>query len=295
MLLVSSLKIGFVTSTFLFYYPDWDLKKVVEWASSHGFEALEIRCRPGSKHLDANKFSEEKASEIKRLMERHNIIISALTEPMNNISGDLKERRKNNEYLKRMIDACEALEVPVVSTWIGYVSPSLRGRFQANIDENMKAFGEVFPSLVDYAEDRGVKIAIENCIGGGAHTPEIWDRMFRIVPSKSLGIEFDPSHLIWQMIDPIEAARRCLDRIYHVHCKDCEIIPSRLNYVGILGKGWFRDRTPGWGDVNWPKLISVLKEGGYDYVLCIEGHHDPLIKPPNDLILARRYLKQFIP
>jgi len=122
--------------------------------------------------------------------------------------------------------------------------------------------------------------------------------MFKVIPSKALGLEFDPSHLVFQFIDYLDAARKFGSRIYHTHCKDTEILYDRLGYVGYTGEGWWRFRMPGLGDVDWKRLITTLQDVGYDYVLSIE-HEDPLYHGEEGfrkgLVVARRHLAQFLP
>lgn len=279
------MKIGFLVGGQL-----GDLKRTAKWASEHGFQALEVSSAPNSPVLDPLKVLSEGVGEVKRALEGTDVIISCLTWCPNNMDPNLEVRKRNNEHVKRMIEAAAKLEVPVVSTWIG--------KLPGSIEENMKVYSEVWPSIVEHAEKHGVKIAIENCMGNIAFRPDIWDRMFQITPSKAIGLNFDPSHLVFQFIDYLEAIRKFGDRIYHTHCKDTEILYWRLSYVGYTGDGWWRFRIPGLGDIDWKRFISTLRDQGYDYVLSIE-HEDPLYHGPEGfkegLIIGRKHLAQFLP
>ncbi|MEM2936252.1 MAG: sugar phosphate isomerase/epimerase [Candidatus Bathyarchaeia archaeon] len=266
------------------------LERTVEWASENGFKALEIGSGPGSPLIDPEKVLRQGTSEIRRVLERNGVIASCLTWCPNNLDPNLENRRRNNEHVKRMIEAAAKLEIPVISTWIGKVP--------GTVEENMRVYAEVWPPIVEHAEEHGVKIAIENCAANIAYRPDIWEKMFEIIPSKSLGLNFDPSHLVFQFIDYLEALRKFGDRVYHTHCKDTEVLKWRLAWVGYTGDRWWRFRIPGLGDIDWKKFVTTLQDQGYDYVLSIE-HEDPLYHGAEGfkegLIIGRRHLAQFIP
>jgi len=286
------LKIGFLTVVL----GELDFEKVVTWASKNGFDALEVAAHPGSRHIDPSKLLEEGVGHVNKLLSENNISISGLAHYPNNLDPNIEARERNHEAIKRMIEASAMLDVEVVCTFVG--------AFPAPLDEVLKVFAEAFPPLVDYAEEHGVKIAVENCPmlgwhapyvpGNIAYSPRIWEKMFEMVPSRAFGLNLDPSHLVWQKIDYIEAARRFGERIFHTHAKDTEILPSKLAEVGIIGGGWWRHRIPGWGVINWQGFISALKESGYDHVLSIE-HEDPFFKGMEGLLMGKRYLDALIP
>ncbi len=162
-----------------------------------------------------------------------------------------------------------------------------------SIKDNIPLFKEIFTPFCEEAERRKIRIAIENCpmmdrfnLRGEniAISPEVWDEMYRVVPSKSLGIELDPSHMVWQGIDYIQAIYDYGDRIFHIHAKDMEINRKVLKRVGILGQafgetvglghGWWRARLPGWGEMDWPKFITALIETNYKGNIDIEHEDD---------------------
>jgi sugar phosphate isomerase/epimerase len=286
------MRIGFLTAAL----SEMDFEEVVAWASKNGFEAIEVSAHPRSKHIDPAKLLGEGAGKVRELLSENNIAISSLAYYPNNLDPDIEARERNHEAVKRMIEASAVLDVGVVCTFVG--------GFPAPLDEVLKVFAEVFPPLVDYAEEHGVKIAVENCPmigwqapyvpGNIAYSPEIWEKMFKIVPSRAFGLNLDPSHLVWQKIDYIEATRRFGERVYHTHAKDTEILPVRLREVGIFGGGWWRYRIPGWGVVNWHGFITALKECGYDYVLSIE-HEDTFFKGMEGLLMGKKYLEALMP
>jgi sugar phosphate isomerase/epimerase len=168
----------------------------------------------------------------------------------------------------------------------------------------------VWKPLVQFAEDHGRRIGIENCPmlftkdewpGGKnlAHSPAIWRRMFEDIPSESFGLNFDPSHLVWQQIDYVGPLYEFRDRIFHVHAKDAKVDKAKLNDVGILATPlrWHFPKLPGLGDVEWGKFLSALTDIGYRGPVCIEVE-DRAFEPELDrrkaaLRLSRNYLSQY--
>jgi sugar phosphate isomerase/epimerase len=194
--------------------------------------------------------------------------------------------------------------VSVVGTFVGRDKDKT---LEANLDE----FAKVWPPLVKFAADRGVKIAIENCPmifsndewPGGNNlpvSPHIWRRLWEIIPDKNFGLNLDPSHLIWQFIDYTRAVYEFGDRIFHVHAKDLRIDREQLFQHGILslGMGWQVPRLPGLGEVNWGQFISALYAVGYDYVVSIE-HEDRAFEGTEErvkrgFLLARDVLAPYL-
>lgn len=294
------------------------LKEKARWASEAGFEALEVACWPkdndrdySSCDIDVDNLTKEQADEIKAYFKEFNLKISSLAYYDNNLDRDPVKRAFINNHLKKVIDAAVMLETPLVGTFVG-----------RNIDKNMKEnfdeFEKVFTELVAYAEERGIKLMIENCDMKGwqipglpgtiSYTPELWEEMFRRVPSKSFGLNFDPSHLVPQFIDYLKAAEDFSDRIFHVHAKDAEIYVDRLNKYGINNRqlysggednyGYWRYRMPSLGQVDWEKLISLLRSKGFDGVISTE-HEDPLYegseeKVKEGLVIGLKHLKKFV-
>lgn len=309
------MKLGFFTSC-LRGVP---LEEIVKFASRVGFQALEVAAWPMKSDrdyfastLDVNSLDSSKASEIKKLFKDHNLEISSLGYYENNISADLEKRKAYNEHLKKVIDAASLLEVKLVGTFVGR-------KGNASVAESLEEFANVFGELVVYAEKRGVSLMIENCPMPGwgqddpnrpgqiAYSPEIWEKMFELVPNKNFGLNYDPSHLYWMGIDPYEYVEKFKDRIFHAHAKDTEILNENLSYFGIygtqLGKrghsgGWWRYRLPGFGEVDWALFIRKLYDSGFDGVLSIE-HEDPVFEGSRELverglILGYNHLKPLI-
>jgi sugar phosphate isomerase/epimerase len=276
------MKLGLLTAAF----PDLSLEQVAAWAQENGFEALEIACWPSSggqmrryagvSHIDVESFDPKK---VRDLMRRHDLEISSLAYYPNNLDPDADTRRAANDHLRHVIEAAERLDVGIVGTFVGRDQ-------RRSIDENFTDFAGVWPDLVRFARRHDVKIAIENCPmifsadewpGGRnlAYSPEIWRRMFDVVPDDNFGLNLDPSHLVWQMIDYTRAVHDFASRIFHVHAKDMEIDRDGLYREGVmsLGVGWQVPRLPGLGEVRWDRFISALYATGYNWVVSIE-HED---------------------
>jgi sugar phosphate isomerase/epimerase len=283
---------------------DWDCEQLFKWASGHDFKAIEVLTSPKSMFFPSEKVIRGDVSEIKSMIKKYNVTVSALVDGYmctHYLSNNLEERGKAIEYLKRVIDACAKLDVRVVNTQI-FPSVYATSREETR-KKNLELLSEVFPSAVDYAKEHGVKIALENWDYTLMYNPPTWDMVFEIIPDKTLGLNFDPSHLVWQQIDYLEVARKFGEHIYHVHAKDTEIIRSRLSYRGLLeshpfmmnppSTHWWRFRIPGWGQIDWRAFISVLKEIGYNYVLSIE-YEDKFFSPEEGVIRAHEYLSKLI-
>lgn len=175
----------------------------------------------------------------------------------------------------------------------------------------MVLFQEIWPDIIHFAEEQQVKIAIENCPmlfgrdqwpGGQnlATTPKIWRELFRLIPSDYFGLNYDPSHFVWQMMDYIKPLYEFQDKIFHVHYKDIKLYPERLEEVGVMAYPleYMSPKLPGLGDVNWAKYVSALTDIGYKGYTCIEvedksfeGSQEAVLK---SLILSKRYIEQFV-
>jgi sugar phosphate isomerase/epimerase len=307
------MKIGFLTACL----PKMKLEELVKWSSKQGFQTLELAAWPAkstrdykAKQIDAANFSDDDAKRVKDIFSKYNMQISAMAYYDNNLHPDMKKRNSYLKHLKNVIDTAGKLNVKLVGTFVG-------SRPDKTPTQNMKEIGKVFRDIVKYAEDRNVKIMIENCPmenwvkfglpGNYAYSPELWEAMFNEVPSKNFGLNLDPSHLYWLGIDYIQAIKDFAPKIFHAHAKDTEILTQGEYEYGLFGRqidpipwksGWWRYRMPGAGEINWMKFISTLQEYKYDYVLSIE-HEDPVFEGTEDkvkrgLILGYKHLSQFV-
>ena len=283
------MKLGFLTACL----PDVPLEELVPWAAEQGFESLELAAwRPSlhdreytPRHIEAERLTREEASRIRELFDRHGLSISSLAYYDNNLHPDATKRRAAQDHLEKLIDAAALLGVDRVGTFVG-----ARAVRAATV---LKDAGALFRRLCKYAEDRGVRVMIENCPmenwvqfglpGNYAYSPELWEALFNEVPNDNFGLNMDPSHLYWLEIDYLQATRDFANRIFHAHAKDTEILERGRYRYGVLGEqlgdnpwqsGWWRYRMPGRGGIDWKTFMDVLREGGYDDVLSIE-HEDP--------------------
>jgi sugar phosphate isomerase/epimerase len=301
------MKLGLLTAAF----PELSLEQVANWAASAGYEALEIACWPpsggeqrryaGVSHIDVNAFDPD---EVRATMVDHSLEISALAYYPNNLHPDYTHREEVNAHLRAVIDAAQKLEASVVTTFVGNDK-------DRPLPDNLRRFREIWPALVDHAGERGVKIAIENCPmifsydewpGGNnlAWSPAIWDEMFTAIPSPHFGLNLDPSHLVWLMIDYERAVYDFADRIFHAHAKDLEIRPDGLYRHGTFsaGIGWQVPRLPGLGQVDWSRFIAALYGAGYDGVISVE-HEDRGFEATEELVkrgfeIARDSVRPFV-
>lgn len=297
------MKIGFLTAAF----PNLSLEEVASWASTQGFGMIEIACWPkgeekdrkygGVVHIDVATLTRATATEIRDSLQEQGLEISALGYYPNTLHPDLKHRAHVIEHLKRVISGAEMLGVDVVGTFIGRTwDTALTGRvWEKDIDLNFKEVKKVWPELLKFSADHGVKIAIEHCPmlwhdtwPGGSnlpYSPALLRRLFETVPSGNLGINFDPSHFVWLHIDYIRVIREFGERIFHVHAKDMDIDQDYLYEDGIVNAGfrWQIPRLPGQGLVDWKRLITTLYDVSYNFVLSIE-HEDANWEGDVDLV-----------
>lgn len=305
------MKLGLVTAIL----DQYDYEKMIDTVSSMGFKCVEVACWPAGKaerryagvsHIDVARVCEddEYAQHVLSYAAQHGVEISALAFYPNTMDGDLEKRKANVEHLKTVIRASAKLGVNLVTTFIG--------RDQTKCaEDNFELVREVWPPIIALAEELGVKIAIENCpmlFGrdqwpGGQNimtTPANWKKVFEILPSDNLGINYDPSHFVWQMVDYIKPIYEFKDKIFHVHYKDIKLYPDKLERVGTMAYplDYMSPKLPGLGDVDWGKFVSALTDIRYDGFTCIEvedkafeGSEEAVLK---SLELSKHYLQNFV-
>lgn len=303
------MKLGFNTAI----VPELSLDEILRFAARHGFRCVEVCCWPpgraerryaGVTHIDVESLNGDGVKRIHEQLAATKVEISSLGYYPNVLQGDRTQAEHEIAHCRRVIDASAALGVNVFTTFVGR-DPAL------SVDENWPRFLEVWKPLVAYAEDKGVNIGIENCPmlfsrdewpGGKnlATTPAIWRRMFNDIPSPNFGLNYDPSHFIWQMVDYIAPIYEFRDRLHHVHAKDARIDRAALNDHGIMGfpKLWHTPKIPGQGDVRWGAYFGALADVGYDGPVAIEvedrAYEGSLERRQESVILSGRYLRQFI-
>ncbi len=301
------MQLGFVTAIF----PDLSLEEVLAFAADEGFACVEVMCWPRGKaerryagvtHLDVTDFTPDAAEHARELVRIHGVAFSGLGYYPNPLDSDAAARHTSVEHLKKVIRAAPQVGVKVVNTFIGR-DPA------RNIADSLEDVKKVWPPIVAEAEKAGVRIGIEHCPmlygddqwpGGKnlAGTPAVWRSLFEMFPGGTLGLNFDPSHLIWQQIDCGRAIREFGKHIVHAHAKDERIDRERLYQVGIHGFKWHVPKLPGLGDVNWGEFFAALTDAGYDGPLCIEvedrAYEGSLDARKRALRQSKKFLEQYL-
>ncbi|RWM39242.1 sugar phosphate isomerase/epimerase [Mesorhizobium sp.] len=303
------MKLGLLTAPF----PDTALSEVADWARSVGFEALEIACWPktsgasrryaGTSHIDAAGISASEAKDIAASLAGKGLTISGLGFYPNPLHPDQAHREAVIDHLRKVIVLASRMGVSLVNTFCG-------GDASKTIDANWEDAQKVWPSIIAHAREHGVKLAFENCPmifsydewpGGHniAYSPCVWRRILEAWGG-DIGMNFDPSHLVWQMIDKERFIREFGPHMLHVHAKDLMIDHDGLYERGILsaGIGWQVPRMPGLGDINWSTIFSGLYRAGYDGPVIIE-HEDRRFEGSDEkvkrgFLLARDVLRPFV-
>jgi len=304
------MKLGFVSATL----PDLSLAEVLRFAAAEGFDCVEVMCWPvgkaerryaGVTHIDVSTLTAAQVDEIKQLLAETGVSISGLGYYPNPLAPDPDEAATYVEHIKKVIQAAERLGIKTVNTFIGR-------DWTKSVEDNWCRFLHTWRPLVAFAEEHGVRIGIENCPmlftadewpGGKnlATTPTIWRRMFEEIPSPHFGLNYDPSHMVWQQMDYLKPLREFADRIFHIHAKDVRIDRHRLDEVGILAYPlqFHTPKLPGLGEIDWGKFFSILTDTGYDGPVCVEvedrAYEGSLESRKAALRQSGRYLRQFIP
>jgi len=303
------MKLGLLTAPF----EDTPLNDVADWAGANGFAAFEVACWPasggekrryaGTSHIDVDGLSKAQGDDIKGALAERGIEISGLGYYPNPLHADADHREEVIGHLKKVITAAGTMQISVVNTFLG-------GDRTLNVDENWARAQDIFKPIVQHAHNQGVTLCFENCPmifsndewpGGHniAYSPKIWRRVFEEW-GDDVGMNFDPSHLIWQFIDQTRFINEFGARMAHVHAKDVMIDRDGLYENGTMsvGMGWQVPRLCGLGDVDWPSFFSALYRAGYDGPIIIE-HEDRLFEGSDEKIkrgfaLARDVLTPFI-
>ena len=299
------MQLGFVSAIF----GDLPLEEVVAFAGREGYQCVEVMCWPSSKvdrpfggvcHIDVTGFTQTQADDVRALCEKHGVAISALGYYANSLSDDANEAEVARNHFKKVIDAGKLLGLPGVNGFIG------ANRY-VPLEENFKQFEQVWPDIIRFADDRGMKVGIENCPMLMPYTwpfgvnlgrsPAIWRRMFEVIPSPNFGLNYDPSHLVMQLMDPVAPIREFGSRIVHTHAKDMRIDRHLLNDIGSLEPPMLRStaKIPGLGDVPWGLWIGALTDAGYNGAVCVEveddAFHETLEGRQRSLRISRNVLQ----
>lgn len=305
------MKLGFVSAIL----DQSSYEEMIDTASELGFACVEAACWPqekaerryaGVSHIDAERVLEDEkyAKHILDYSAGKKVEISSLAYYPNTMDPDLNKRKAVISHLEHVIRASHKLGIGMVTTFIGRDQTK-------SIEENLELVKELWPPIIRLAEELEVKVAIENCpmlFGrdqwpGGQNlmtTPAVWKKVFEILDSDFLGINYDPSHFVWQMIDYIQPLYEFRSKIFHVHYKDIKVYKDRLDQCGIMAYplDFMSPKLPGLGDVDWGRYVSALTDIGYDGYSCIEvedkafeGSSEKIL---DSLKLSKRYMEQFV-
>ena len=303
------MKLGFVSAIL----PEYTLEQLFAFAAEAGFSGVEVMCWPPGKaerryagvtHLDVSAFGPDNVKRVQELIARHGVAISGLGYYPNPLSADMTESEVATSHLHRLIDASADLGVNVVNSFVGR-DPN------KSVEANWSRFLEVWRPIVKHAEERGVRIGIENCPmlftedewpGGKnlATSPAIWRRMFSEISSSAFGLNYDPSHMIWQQMDYLAPLLEFREKLVHIHAKDARIERAALDARGVLSypKYWHTPKLPGLGDVLWGTFLGTLADAGYDGHVAIEvedrAFEGSVEKRKESLIISRRHLIQYM-
>ncbi|TDW16187.1 sugar phosphate isomerase/epimerase [Breznakia blatticola] len=290
-----------------------DFKEMIDIVAMNGLECVEVACWPkgkaerryaGVSHIDVYDLSEKTIQENLDYCMQKGVEISALAYYPNTMDPDVSKREYYTKHLKQVIKAANAYGVKTVTTFIGRDS-------KKSVDENLKDVVGIWQPILDVAEANDVNIAIENCPmlftndewPGGQNlmtSPANWRKVFELLPSKRLGINYDPSHFIWQQIDYIAPLYEFKDRIYHVHYKDIKVYQEKLKDVGVMATPleYMAPKVPGLGDVDWAEYVSALTDIGFNGYTCIEVEDKAFEKTYDDakkaVAISTKYLRNFV-
>jgi sugar phosphate isomerase/epimerase len=303
------MQLGFVSAIL----PELSLHEVARFAGETGFTCVELMCWPVSKaerryagvtHVDVTDFTSAKADDVRRILADAKVAISGLGYYPNPLSPQREESELAVSHLRRVIQAAALLGLQTVNTFIGR-------DWTRSVDDNWPRVMETWKPLLQFAEGNGIRIGIEHCPmlfsrdewpGGKniASSPKIWRRLFADLGSANLGLNYDPSHMIWQQMDYLQPLREFRDRLFHVHAKDVRLDRQRLDDVGILAhpNEYHTPKLPGLGDVNWGRFFSVLTDVGYRGPVCVEvedrAFEDSLAARQQSLRQSHAYLRQYV-
>jgi sugar phosphate isomerase/epimerase len=300
------MQIGFVTAI----VPELPLPEVLNLAGGIGFDCVEAMCWPPGKaerryagvtHIDVTSMD---APAIQDLLAATGVRLSSLGYYPNPLSPDSAESETAITHIRQVITAARSLGLDCVTTFVGR-------DWTQSVDANWPRFLEVWRPLIAFAEDHGVKIGIENCPmlftrdewpGGKnlAISPAIWRRMFHDIPSDHFGLNYDPSHMVWQRMDYLAPMREFASKLFRVHLKDARLDQHRLDQVGILAHPleYHTPKLPGLGEVDWGRFFSVLADVGYTGPVCVEvedrAYEGSLADRKRALVQSCGYIRQFI-
>lgn len=264
------------------------LDKFAAKIKSHGYQAIELAGRPGDGHVVPDKVLSGQGSEIRRICDENELEITAISSHLNHLHPDPAKREELNGHFFKILDCAQQLGVRVVNTFSG----APEGNFIKGSQVIWDDFRETFLPIIDKAKSYGIKIGIEVHWGSMAYNIPTMDKMFEEIPDKTLGLNYDPSHFMWQLQDYLIPLRKFKDRVYHSHAKDIKIYPDILREYGVNDRRYYTQTIPGWGDADWATIARILMLDTECEVLSFE-HEDPLFLPDDGIKKAAEFLRQF--
>jgi len=303
------MKLGFVSAIL----PELSFEELVDCAAGLGYRCIEVCCWPvgqaerryaGVTHIDIDQLDEQRAGEINDYLNSKGVQISGLGYYPNPLDPDQEKRKFYADHIKKVIDASAMLGVNRINTFIG------RDK-NKSVDDNFETFRQIWPEIIWRAGEKGVKVGIENCPmiftqdewpGGNnlATTPAIWRRIFNEINSEHFGLNYDPSHLLWQQMDYIKPLYEFKDKLFHIHLKDAKLYREKLDDVGIMATPleFHSPKLPGLGDIDWGKFISALNDVRYNGPVCVEVEDKAFENSIEDrkeaLLISKRFLSQYL-
>jgi len=278
----------------------------IAFMKKHGFGCVELLVQPADPFVPGHDGWKDQAARVKAAFTEAGVRISCLGGFYgNHMDADQQVAQTLHDQVRNCITLARELDVPVAAGFAGRI-------VNRDLEESLPRFKELWGPHAKAAEAAGVKIAFEHCPMGKFHspfggtncvcTPDMWDKCFDAVPSEALGLEWDPSHLVCQFIDPVLNIRRYGSRIYHVHAKDAKVRRDITDSYGIYHPGAIEHCFPGLGDSDWAAIVKELLRAGYQGDLNIEGWHDSVLRDHDGgprledlgLLILLRHLSQFV-
>ena len=303
------MKLGILSSI----YEGYTYEEVIDHASSLGYECVELAAWPqgkaerryaGVSHLNTEGLTRGKADYMLNYAESHGIEISALAYYPNALDPDGNRRFTAIDHIYTLIDVAAMMKINLINTFIGRDQ-------NKNVEENIAMAVEVWDPILNYAKVRGVKIGIENCPmlfdstqwPGGQnifYSPVIWREMFEKLPYDNFGLNFAPSHFVWQQMDYIKAIYDFKDKLFHIHFKDIKLHKEKLAERGVLAYplSYMTPKLPGLGDVDRGAFVSALTQVGYDSYAVVEiedkAFESSKQRIENSIALAYHYIRNYV-
>lgn len=303
------MRLGFMSAIL----PELTLEQVADVAAEIGYTCVEVMCWPtgraerryaGVSHLDCDLVQRGGGQQVLDMFAARGLTISALGYYPNPLDPDPAVSEASVAHLKRVIDAANRLGLENVNTFVGR-------DWTRSVDDNWPRFLDVWRPVIAHAEAAGVRVGIENCPmlftadewpGGKnlAHSPRVWRRMFADIASDSFGLNYDPSHMVFQQMDYLKPLREFSGKLFHLHAKDVRVQRHLLDEVGVLAhpNDYHTPKLPGLGEVDWGALFSTLGDVGYQGPVCVEvedrAYEGTLENRKAALRQSHNYLRQFV-